>query len=581
MGEVYEARHLVDHSRLAIKMIRPELVGDERIRGMFIREASILRRIGHDAIVGYEGLLQDEQGRGLLIMSFVDGPSLAEHIKYKRLSDHEGYALLRRLAEGLHAAHQEGAFHRDLSPDNILLPAGKLEQAVIIDFGIAKLQDPGHKSFVGNDVAGKAGYMSPEQLGVIPTEIDGRTDIYSLALVIAASVRGRPVEMGRSWGEVVDARRRIPSLDGIGEPLRSKLAAMLAPAPEERPQTMQALLAVPNDENGRSPMRIFSIAVGVALLLVLVGVAYMLIIPPDTRLDVADPEPPIEAEPSLPENPDTPAETAAAESPSYGDSQASHEQTVADLTPKPTTPAPATQNQELAAVPSALDAEVIKAVIENNLKVFDCARIDVDVSAAGDVRLGGEVAWPSHVQMAERAARVVPGVAAVSSALQVASDPLCAASTIARVIATGGMPAPTLAPNHADATYYEGDQLVVNATVPAGMSGYLYVDYIDEAGQVVHLRPNPLQPEKRVSGAENIRLGALASEARPDERVYAIGPPFGRSIIVAWLSPTQLFSEMRSEVENAAAYLADLERVLLPVPRAAASFTYVQTRPGS
>src|SRR5690606_34341942 len=86
MGEVYEARHLVDGSRLAVKVIRPDLVGDERIRAMFVREAGILRRIRDEAVVGYEGLLQDEQGRSFLVMGFIDGPSLAERAQSRPLS---------------------------------------------------------------------------------------------------------------------------------------------------------------------------------------------------------------------------------------------------------------------------------------------------------------------------------------------------------------------------------------------------------------------------------------------------------------------------------------------------------------
>jgi serine/threonine-protein kinase len=215
MGEVYEARHLVDGSRLAVKFIRPDLVGDERIRAMFVREGGILRRIRDDAVVGYEGLLQDEQGHGFLVMSYVDGPSLAERAEGRPLGTEEAMRLLTRLARGLAAAHAEGTFHRDLSPDNILLPGGDLDRAVIIDFGIAKLAEPQAGTLVGGDIAGKASYMSPEQLGVIRQPVDARSDIYSLALTIAAAVRGRSLHAGGSWAEVVEARRHIPDRDGI------------------------------------------------------------------------------------------------------------------------------------------------------------------------------------------------------------------------------------------------------------------------------------------------------------------------------------------------------------------------------
>src|SRR5690606_22480396 len=137
-------------------------------------EAGILRRINDVAVVGYEGLLQDEQGRSFLVMGFIDGPSLAERAQSRPLSTEEAMRLLDRLARGLAAVHVEGTFHRDLSPDNILLPAGDLDRAVIIDFGIAKLAEPQAGTLVGGDIAGKASYMSPEQLGVIRQEVDAR-----------------------------------------------------------------------------------------------------------------------------------------------------------------------------------------------------------------------------------------------------------------------------------------------------------------------------------------------------------------------------------------------------------------------
>ena len=242
MGEVYEARHLVDDSRLAVKFIRPDLVGDERIRAMFVREAGILRRIRDEAVVGYEGLLQDEQGRSFLVMTYVDGPSLAERAQSRPLSTEEATRLLERLARGLAAVHAEGTFHRDLSPDNILLPSGDLARAVIIDFGIAKLAEPQAGTLVGGDIAGKASYMSPEQLGVIRHEVDARSDIYGLALTIAAAVRGRALSTGGSWADVVEARRQVPDLEGIAEPLRDRLAHMLQPDPADRPASMTELL---------------------------------------------------------------------------------------------------------------------------------------------------------------------------------------------------------------------------------------------------------------------------------------------------------------------------------------------------
>ena len=71
-----------------------------------------------------------------------------------------------RLARGLAEAHKKGVVHRDVSPDNILLPGGRLERATIIDFGISKRADSNAGTVIGSDVAGKLAFLSPEQVGL-------------------------------------------------------------------------------------------------------------------------------------------------------------------------------------------------------------------------------------------------------------------------------------------------------------------------------------------------------------------------------------------------------------------------------
>ena len=99
--------------------------------------------------------------------------------------------LLKRLASGLSAAHRLGAVHRDMSPDNVLLPGGDVHQAKIIDFGIAKDLDASSATIVGDGFAGKLNYVAPEQLGDYGREVGPWSDVYSLALVILAVAQGR------------------------------------------------------------------------------------------------------------------------------------------------------------------------------------------------------------------------------------------------------------------------------------------------------------------------------------------------------------------------------------------------------
>ncbi|MGH6959359.1 MAG: serine/threonine-protein kinase, partial [Dongiaceae bacterium] len=245
MGEVYRARHAELNTEHAIKIILPELAGNTRIVDLFRREASVLRTIRHDAIVAYDGVFRDENGRLYLVMEFVDGPSLSKLFKQGALRPAQVRELRDRLADGLAAAHEKGVTHRDLSPDNVILPGGELTKAKIIDFGISKMADPTAKTIVGDDFAGKYSYVSPEQVGLYGGKVDPRSDIYSLGLVLAAAATGKPLDMGSSPISVVEARRAVPKLERVPAELRPELTAMLQPDPADRPQSLRDLLREP------------------------------------------------------------------------------------------------------------------------------------------------------------------------------------------------------------------------------------------------------------------------------------------------------------------------------------------------
>jgi tRNA A-37 threonylcarbamoyl transferase component Bud32 len=537
MGEVYEARHLVDGSRLAVKFIRPDLVGDERIRAMFVREAGILRRIRDDAVVGYEGLLQDEHGRGLLAMAYVDGPSLAERAQARPLGTDEAMRLLARLARGLAAVHAEGTFHRDLSPDNILLPGGDLDRAVIIDFGIAKLGEPQAGTLIGGDIAGKASYMSPEQLGVIRKEVDARSDIYSLALTLAAAVRGRSLHTGGSWADVVEARRHIPSLEGIDEPLRGRLAHMLQPDPADRPQSMmevlgsptpgQAAAGTPRAQRGapaapgigrggpRAPRdvrtKIIPIIGGTVVLALVLALGY-LFLGPREGVDL----PPV-AEDSPPGEEGAPVEQAPAID-------------VVALEPR--------ANQALASIP--------------------CSELRARISDDGSAAISGVVSQPGDLSRIANALAGIEGLGrADTSGVIVDSMPVCSAAALAGSVAGAG--AISIRTNHADGAFRDGDHLIVHAAVPAGPPLHVYVDYVDPGGDVVHLRPSPAVPDSMVDGGSEIQLGTDPADGR---RYYLLGEPYGRAVVVALASAAPLFAGPREEVEPASTYLTALEQAL-------------------
>ena len=248
MGEVYEGVNVNTDERVAVKVILSHLAMDPSVQAMFRKEARTLTRLSHPALVQYRVLAQEPTlGVLYIVTEYIDGAQLSEQIGLVKPGAEELIALTRRLALGLQAAHELGAIHRDIAPDNVLLPDGRLDQAKIIDFGIAKDLDPSNKTIVGDGFAGKLGFVAPEQFGDFDREIGPWTDVYSLALVILTIANGRPVDMGSTLVEAIDRRRAGPDLSAAPEPLRAVLAAMLKPNPQERLRSMDAVLKALDD----------------------------------------------------------------------------------------------------------------------------------------------------------------------------------------------------------------------------------------------------------------------------------------------------------------------------------------------
>jgi serine/threonine protein kinase len=243
MGEVYRGHNIQTGDPVAIKIVLPEFARDQTILSLFRKEASILNHLFHEAIVRYHVFAIDQAiGRPYLAMEFVDGVSLADMMERGPMDPENARRLLVRLASGLAVAHEAGVIHRDLSPDNIVLPGGKVERAKIIDFGIARSASVGGETLLGGSFAGKYNFVSPEQLGMAGGEVTERSDIYSLGLVLAAVLRGKTINMTGSQVDVIEKRRLVPDLTGIDPRMRPVLEAMLQPDPRNRPTSMMEIV---------------------------------------------------------------------------------------------------------------------------------------------------------------------------------------------------------------------------------------------------------------------------------------------------------------------------------------------------
>jgi eukaryotic-like serine/threonine-protein kinase len=250
MGEVYRGHNIQTHDPVAIKIVLPEFAQDDLILELFRKEARILNHLHHEAIVRYYVFSIDATlGLPFLVMEFVDGPSLAERIKQGPFDAASVATLQRHLADGLEKAHQAGVIHRDIAPDNVILPEGRVDRAKIIDFGIARSAAAGGGTLLGGQFAGKYNFVSPEQLGLFDGNVTNRSDIYSLGLVLAACALGKPLDMSGSQVAVIEKRRSVPDLTGIDPPMRGLIEAMLQPDPQDRPQSMAEVADWPTYED--------------------------------------------------------------------------------------------------------------------------------------------------------------------------------------------------------------------------------------------------------------------------------------------------------------------------------------------
>lgn len=237
-SDVYRARSEISGRLVALKVLKSEFSTNEDYLLLLTREEA-MREIRHDAIVRYSENHRTADGHVYLLIDYVDGPGMDKKLKQGPMSADDLLVICRRVSEGLQAAHERNIFHRDLSPDNIILRDGDPAQAVIIDFGIAKDTNPGAETIVGNEFAGKYAYAAPEQLA---GKTDARTDIYSLGASLLANFRGKSPDIGRNPMEVVQKKAEPLDTTDVPEPLKTILDKMTQPNPDDRFQSAAAVL---------------------------------------------------------------------------------------------------------------------------------------------------------------------------------------------------------------------------------------------------------------------------------------------------------------------------------------------------
>lgn len=191
MGSVYLARDLTLDRPVAIKVINPDVAGNATLRSRFLQEARAVARLRHPNIVPVYAA-GEADGMLYFVMEYVPGESLREVLaRQGRQEGDRAAEILRDLALALHHAHSQGLVHRDVKPENILIDA-ESGRALLMDFGVARAVEQDGGMTQAGMVLGSPRYMSPEQAAG-DSAIDGRSDLYSLALVGYEMCSGTPV----------------------------------------------------------------------------------------------------------------------------------------------------------------------------------------------------------------------------------------------------------------------------------------------------------------------------------------------------------------------------------------------------
>src|SRR5579871_6555134 len=239
MGAVYEAEQEHPRRTVALKVIRHGLADAELLRRFEI-ESHALGRLQHPGIAQIYEAGAADSGWGpqpYFAMEFVRGESLIAYANARLLTARQRLNVMARICDAVHHAHQRGIIHRDLKPGNILIDESGNPK--ILDFGVARVTDSDAYATRHTDfgrLVGTLAYMSPEQVSADPLELDIRSDVYSLGVILFELLAGRlPYEVGRHLPQAVQAiREQEPArLGSIDRAFRGDIETIAAKALEK------------------------------------------------------------------------------------------------------------------------------------------------------------------------------------------------------------------------------------------------------------------------------------------------------------------------------------------------------------
>ncbi|HEY8075964.1 MAG TPA: serine/threonine-protein kinase, partial [Labilithrix sp.] len=230
MGAVYAASHR-NGARAAVKLLHAELAADVPIRERFLREGKIANRVDHPARVAVTDDDTSDLGEPFLVMELLDGETLHELRKSRggTIALDEAFRIFDVVLDLLAKCHAVGIVHRDIKPMNIFLTAAG--EVKVLDFGVARMRDPegAVEATRAGTAFGTPAYIAPEQALGLTTQIDGRSDLFSVGACMYTALSGERLNQARTEAEswVMAATKAAPSIANVMPALPVEVVAFI------------------------------------------------------------------------------------------------------------------------------------------------------------------------------------------------------------------------------------------------------------------------------------------------------------------------------------------------------------------
>ena len=532
----------------------------------FLNEAKTLRELGHP--VSHRSIVRVRQfietnDTAYMVMDYEEGRPLSRILdKRGTLPEEELKNILEPLLDGLERVHAANVWHRDVKPNNILIrPDGS---PVLIDFGAARREVTGTDRSVMSQFT--PAYAALEQV-YDAGEQGPWTDIYALGATLYRAVTGK--KPTKASERSLNPSAYAPAIQAAqGDYSQTFLAAIdsaLELKPQDRPQSIAEWRRLLKGEYQQETMD---------------DDATVVQSQPVTPIETISVDDMLERIPEpISKTPQTVKPLDALEIKFRKRRRLVLIFTIVVLVVtagfagfiskvitwlfKPI---------ELPIIPppdpsetNALDLDTVREDVQKILAKYQCANISPDLSSDGNLSISGFVSsWEDLDKIRLEMSRL-EGIMDFSDDLAVHPRPFCEMLVMLQRHQSPGI-SPSLQTrlelNNPDRRYKRGDYLVVSATVGSAFDGYLYIDYLDSDGTVVHMLPSPKRLQNDVYAGQKVVIGAEGHDPR-GYFSYKIEPPYGPGLIVAITSPKPLFDfPPGAHVETAPEYFPTLRAAL-------------------